>query len=430
MKHWILYFVFLFINQLVFAQEGADYYKADFFRYQDHIYKENIKTVLLYRTGWELSLPLVRLGTDEKLHLSFDDLDADVKGYQYTIIHCDVNWTPSDLKPNEYLNGFTEAPLRDYKFSFNTIQAYTHYDLEIPNEDMNYNLSGNYLIKVYDTDTSDVVITMRFMVADPRVNIEGHVRRDSDVEERNYRQQVAFTIDTKDYPIYEPYRNLNVVIMQNYRSDNAITNLRPKMVNGDVLDYVYDSGNTFDGGNEFRNIDIKSLRYQSARIKSFEFEDHKNQVYLWDDEVKTFKVYRSEDDINGNRLISCDDANDKDVECDYAYVHFFLPYPAPFNGGNLYVFGALTNWQYIPDAQMKYNYDRKGYKATVYLKEGFYDYWYMYLENGASTGDPTLIEGNHYETGNDYLILVYYRATGLLHDELIGVKTLNSHNNP
>jgi hypothetical protein len=431
MKHHILYIVLVFALCLpASAQEGTDYYRADFFRYHDHIYKKNIKTVLLYRAGWELSLPILQMGAGEKLHLSFDDLDADVKDYGYTIIHCDANWKPSDLKPNEYLDGFMEAPIRDYQSSFNTIQSYTHYDLIIPNDDMSFKLSGNYLLKVFENDTSDVAITLRFMVSDPRVNVEGHVKRDVNVEERNYRQQVTFTLDTKGFDIYEPYRNLNVVIMQNYRTDNAITNLKPMMVNGDRLDYTYDSGNTFNGANEFRNIDIKSLRYQSARIKSFDFENRQNQIYLWDDDPRTFKVYRTEDDINGSRLISCDEGDDPGADCDYAEVHFHLTYPTPLADGNLYIFGALTNWQYIPEARMRYDNAKKGYDGILYLKEGFYDYCYMFLENGSSTGDPTLIEGNHYETGNDYLILIYYRAPGLLYDQLIGVKTLDSHNNP
>jgi hypothetical protein len=412
------------------GQEEVDYYTAEYFRYTDHIYKGNIKSVLLCRVGWEMTSPVVRFNSDDCLRLSFDDLEGDTKDYRYTILHCNANWTPSDLRPNEYLDGYTEDQIEDYKFSFNTIQPYTHYNLILPNDHIRFIIPGNYLLKVYETDSLDMVLSMRFMVVDSRVTITGRVLRSSNVDERNYRQEVDFSIDTKDYPINEPYRSLNVVVMQNNRWDNAIVNLKPRMVIGDELDYNYDADNVFDGGNEFRNIDIKSLRYQSPRIKAFGFENMTNHVYLWEDESRSFKVYHSEIDINGNRLVSCEDADDMDVECDYAWVHFSLKYPGPLTGGSLYIFGGLTNWQFNNDAVMKYNFDLKSYYDSLYLKEGYYDYQYLYVENGRSVGDPGQIEGNHYETGNDYVILVYYRPPGFLYDELIGIKTLNSRENP
>jgi hypothetical protein len=424
--------VLLFVSSglAVSGQQDIDYYQKEYIRFTDHIYKDNIKTVLFHRAGWELTPPVIHLNTDEHLQLSFDDLDGDVKNYLYTIVHCDANWSPSALLPNEYLEGYTEDRIEDYKFSFNTIQTYTHYDLILPNRDINYFLSGNYLLKVYDTDSSDMVLTMRFMVVNPKVSVTGHVRRASNVEERNYQQEIDFSINTKDYPIYEPYRSLNVIIMQNNRWDNSIINLKPKMVVGDDLDYNYDAENVFDGGNEFRNVDIKSLHYQSQHIKAFGYENRTNHVYLWEDEPRSFKVYHSEEDINGNHLISCEDADDVSIECDYAWIHFSLHYPALLTGGNLYVYGALTNWQFINEGKMIYDPGKKEFCDSLYLKEGYYDYLYLFVENGTTRGDSGMIEGNHYETGNDYSIYVYYRSPGYLYDELIGIKTLNPRENP
>jgi hypothetical protein len=88
------------------AQSDIEYYKKDFIRNDNYIYKDNIKTVLLYRDGWEMSDPVIRLNSDEKLRLSFDDLDADVKNYNYTITHCDAGWQTSDIQKSDYINVF------------------------------------------------------------------------------------------------------------------------------------------------------------------------------------------------------------------------------------------------------------------------------------------------------------------------------------
>jgi len=406
--------------------ESFEYFTPEYPRNEDHIYQKNIKTVQLHKLGDPMSVPIIQLNSSEKLKLSFDDLDGEVKYYSYTITHCNANWQNSDLSKNEYILGFTDEPIVDYGFSFNTIQPYTHYWHVFPSRDLSIMVSGNYILSVYINDESDIAFTLRFMVVDPRVTIEGEVKRATIIADRNYRQEVDFSINSRDYSISEPFINLNVVIMQNFRWDNAIVNLKPKMIIDDKLDYNYDYENVFDGGNNFRNVDMKSLRYQSPRIKAIRYENDKNHVYIWDDIPRPYKVFKSDEDINGKRLINCDDARDVGIECDYAYVHFFVPFPNPIADGNLYIMGNLANWQFTEENQMVFNSQRAGYEGTLYLKEGYYNWLYAFLPNNSTKGDVTLIEGNHYETENDYYILVYYRPQGSLHDELIGLKRLNS----
>lgn len=430
----IAYWIKLLIIYLVFSlqsgpsngQQDIDYYTSNYIRNNDHIYLDHIKTVLIHLEGDQLSPPIIRLHSGNRLQVSFDDLESGVKDYRYTIVHCDANWLESDLFQNEYITGFMEDNIDDYKFSFNTIQSFTHYKLFIPSRDLMFSLSGNYILKVYISDESDIALTMRFMVIDPKVTIEGRVKRASDISDRNYRQEIDFVINTSAYPIVEPYRNLNVMILQNNRWDNAITNLKPKLIIGDDLDYNYDKENIFDAGNEFRNFDIKSQQYRSPRIQSFGYENQQNHVFLWDDKNRSHKTYTFDEDINGKRLISCEDARDIAIECDYTWVHFFLPYSTPIADGNLYIMGAFTHWQFTKEGLMNYNAEKSGYEASLYLKEGYYNYLIIYLENGSEHGTMSKIEGNHFDTENDYLILVYYRKSGLMYDELIGVEVINS----
>lgn len=409
-----------------FKQEEPEYFSENFIRNEDYVYHQNLKSVQLRREGDDLSPPVIRFNSSDRLHLSFDDLDTDVKDYRFTLIHCDANWHNSDLFQNEYLPGFTEDYINDYKFSFNTIQTYTHYSLVLPTADLNFTIPGNYILRVYVSDESNIAFTLRFMVVDSRVGITGRVKRASAINDRNYRQEIDFQINTAAYPIAEPYRNLNVIILQNYRWDNAIMNLKPRLVAGDILDYNYDEENVFDGNNEFRNFDMKSLKYRSPEIKGITFEHNENHVYLWEDKVKTFSVYSYDRDINGRYYLSCEDVLDTDIECDYAYVHFLLPFPGPLTDGQLYIFGALTNWQLSKNSMMKYNPGKGGYTSTLMLKEGYYNYAYAFLPNNTAVADLTRIEGNHFDTENEYTILVYYRRPGMVYDELIGVETFDS----
>ncbi|MFH1319847.1 MAG: DUF5103 domain-containing protein [Bacteroidota bacterium] len=405
------------------SEDNDDYYKKEHFRFEDHIYYDNIKTPMLHKDGWQLSFPIIELNSNEKLKFSFDDMDADIKYYYYTVIHCDADWAPSDILPSEYIEGFIENEITDYKYSFNTIQRYTHYNLIIPNEDIRLTRSGNYILKVFlDNDIDNVALSMRFMIVDTKVTIEATIKRATLIDDRNYKQEIDFTIYHPGYDISNPYGDIKVVITQNGRWDNAVKNLKPLFVRNNELVYDYDEDNVFAGGNEFRYFDIKNFRFKSERVREIIYDSLAHHVYLVRDGRRSFKRYSFHADINGRYFIKTDEGTDSEIEADYAYIHFRLPYDAPMIDGNLYVFGALSQWNFLKETQLKYNYEKFVYETTVYLKQGYYNYEYVFLKDGETAADNTLIEGSHFETGNGYTIYVYHRSFGGQYDQLIVVK--------
>ncbi len=433
---------FVFSGSMVYAQverksqDSEDYYDQAFFRYEDFIYDASIASVLFHRNGFELSGPIMQFNSDEQLRLSFDQLDHDYQLWQYTVIHCDALWNPTDLWQNEYIAGFTEGYIRDYAYSFNTLQEYTHYELIFPNNEFQFTLPGNYLLKVYpDGDADHPIITRRFMVVDQRVTIEALIKQSSVVDQYFTHQEVQFSILNPSYPILDP-RELKVVILQNDRWDNAIWGLEPLMLRHNEIDYHYTDGrNAFEGGNEFRYFDIKSLRYHSERIAAIEHRRDGYFVKLLPDAVRASKPYITYGDINGKHLIQTEDAPDVSIEGEYVWVDFFLPYQTPFTDGGVYIMGDLTYWQFsalanapqaaFGKAQMKYNFARQGYEARLYLKQGYYNYLYAFLPNGSTKADLSRLEGTHYQTRNRYTILVYYREQGTRFDRLIGTEVIN-----
>jgi hypothetical protein len=217
------------------------------------------------------------------------------------------------------------------------------------------------------------------------------------------------------------------VILQNWRWDNTLDNLKPYMVRNDLLDYNYDNGtNLFNGLNEFRRFDITSTKFLSDKVRDITYNDTMFFAKLWDSERRTFKEYIIEDDINGRFLLKTNDEPSVSNYGEYVVVNFFLPYEAPIVEGNLYVAGGFNCWQYTPDNKMQYNYRRKGYEASIMFKQGYYNYLYVLLPNQSKTGDASWVEGNHSVTRNTYTILVYYRSRGEIYDELIGTGSFDS----
>jgi hypothetical protein len=417
--------VICFLMYLPAHSQEAD--SLDYIEASNKVYQPNIKSVLFHRDGFELSPPLMQFNHQEQLRLSFDDLDADVKEFTFTIVHCDASWIPSELSPDRYINGFTEDHIYTYSFSQNTLVPYTHYEILFPTDDLKPAIAGNYILKVYDQNPENLYFTRRFMVFDQQVEITGQIGQASVIEDRKSKQKVSFEILSPSLRIANPYRDLKVVIVQNGRWDNRIHDLKPKMVVGNKLDYNYDYENVFDGGNEFRTVDIKSLNYNTENIAKIESDRDGYYVTLMDDHKRTYQVYKSESDINGRMIITTEDRRDASTESEYVNVHFFLSYTPPLMDGHIYIAGALTDWSYSEENRMIYNFNRKGYEKTLLLKQGYYNYQYMALFEHSKWGDVSFIEGNHWETGNDYTILIYYREPADLFERLIGVAQFNSH---
>ena len=386
--------------------------------YKNQTLTTNIKTVLCHKKEDELSLAIINLSSDDKLLISFDDLDGDRKNYSYTIIHCNSDWTPSDLMQSEYIDGFTEQPISDYEFSFNTIQKYTHYKFEFPGANIKPIISGNYIFKIFE-ENGKTIFYKRFMVLDTKLHIDANVRRATLAEDRATKHEIDFTIRHTNLVIADPFADIKVLIKQNNKEDNAITDLIPQFVRNDELIYDYEDGNTFWGNNEFRHFDFKSLRYQSERIKSIDFDSTYNHVYLFNDKKRPFDRYSIEPDINGNFIIKSQEGWKSSIEADYAFVHFTLAVDN-ISYGDLYLLGAFSDWELKEDFKLKYNPDQKQYEGNVYLKQGYYNYHYALKDTATKRVDVSFIEGTHYQTRNDYYVYVYYRGVGDRYDRFVG----------
>jgi hypothetical protein len=387
--------------------------------YKNQITNPNIKTVLCHKKEEELSLAIINLGSNDKLLISFDDLDGDKKNYLYTIIHCNSNWTESELMLSEYIDGFTEEYISNYEFSFNTIQKYTHYQFEFPSTNIKPRLSGNYIFKIYE-ENGNTIIYKRFMVLENQLHVNANVRRATLAEDRNTKHEVDFTIKHPNLIIGDPFSDIKVHIKQNNREDNAITDLKPQFVRNDELIYDYENSNTFWGNNEFRYFDFKSLRYQSERIKNIDFDSTYNHVYLFNDKKRPFDRYSIfEFDINGKFIIKSQEGWKSSIEADYAFVHFTLPMNN-ISYGDLYLLGAFSDWELKDDFKLKYNSKQKRYEGSIYLKQGYYNYHYALKDITTNRVDVSFIEGTHYQTRNDYYIYVYYRSASDRYDKFIG----------
>lgn len=410
---------------LAAAQEGNFYY-------ENAVFKEEIKSMQMFRDGFELSNPVWEMGEETPLVFKFDDLSGEVKDYYYTVIHCDANWNESFILQGDYIDGFPENPLEDFARSFNTSFDYINYRLYIPNDNMQIKLSGNYALVVYENgNKEDIILSKRFYVVEPLVDVEGTVHRATLDAFKGENHEVDFSIFHENLQIVNPQQEVKVVLMQNNRWDNAIRDLKPLFIRDRALIYDYNRENVFVAGNEFRYFDNRSNRVNGENVLATDYHRPYFHKTIMPDEVRTNKRFFEYEEMNGKYVVESQDpeVDDFDTECDYTFVHFSLPLESILLGGTVNVFGELNYWNANKSNEMTWNFDTSAYELTLLLKQGYYNYMYVYVPQGSAVADHKNLEGSFWQTENDYQIFVYYREMASRYDRLVGYTQLNSKTN-
>jgi type 9 secretion system plug protein len=399
----------------------------------DKIYMPSIHSVKLFISGNQSAYPIIQLNSVMSLELHFDDLTANVKNYNYTYVLCDAKWAPVDLSPFDFLQGFTQGRLSQYRASSVAKTKYIHYQALLPDKSCTPKLSGNYLLKVYlNGDTSKLAFTRRMLVLDNILSIGAKVTQPFATQLFRTHQKIQFTFDKTKLNVLNPQQQIKIVVLQNYRWDNAVTGIQPTFMRGNIFEYSSDN-TVFPGGREYRWVDLRSFRFQSERVDSANLNTLPFNVYLKPDPQRTNLRYVTYVDLNGAYEINATDVNNPWWQGDYANVHFtFVPQnAAAFSNEKVYLIGELATGNCDnAECELDYNPDKKVFEKTLLLKQGYYYYTYVTksINNKKIVIETQDTEGNYSETENSYTILVYYRSFSDRSDELVGATTIDSRN--
>lgn len=390
------------------------------------VYTESVKTLQVIANEDRLLPPIVNLGGNNVIDIGFDMLTHDYHRLIYKIEHCNADWTPStDIFESDYLEGFNGQVIEEVENSFNTNLLYTHYHVRIPNEDVALKISGNYKLHVYrDEDGSDPeqpLLTACFSVVEPEVAVSASVSSNTDIDFNKEHQQLSFSINYSALPLNDPIRELKTIVMQNRRTDNWVLNPKPDIQKRNILEYTHNRNLIFDAGNEFHKFEILGFNRANMNVDQIQWHDPYYHIILNEDRPQKNYIY--ETDQNGVSVIRNEDDIDNETTSEYIWVHFTLKSPE-LPQGQLYIAGNWTYNQFIPEYRMQYNREREAYEASLLLKQGYYNYQYLYVEPGSRQG-RSLIDGNFFQTENEYIILVYHRAPGQRYDRLIGYRKMN-----
>ncbi len=397
--------------------------------YRTDVMDKLVKTLQIRANGKSATVPCISLYGKEFVEINFDMLHDGYRPLSYSIIHCDADWKQSELSPIEYMAGFQGMPLEDFANSMATTTQYANYIFRLPNEDIRFKVSGNYAVRVYDEDhPQKTLLTACFSVYEPQVSIAASLSSNTLIDTNQSHQEVSFMIDHSRFPITFPETDLKIRVIQNGRQDNAVTGLLPTTLLSSQVIYKNNRNLIFEAGNEYRRMEFLTTRYNGMHVDRISFHNPYYHVELMTDLVRRNMTYQYDQDQNGRYLIRCVGCTDANTDADYNIVHFTLQ-SALIPDGDLYLLGDIYNNVLDEKSKMGYNTTTGRYEKSVQLKQGHYNYMYVFVPNGETRGTTRITEGNYYQTENEYDILVYYRPMNTRYDRLIGIQHITNRVN-
>lgn len=382
----------------------------------------NIKTISFVSNNTNV-IPFFKLG--ESFQLQFDDLYSDEADYYYTITQYNYDWSaPTNLSKAEYLNGMDNQRIITYENSFNTLQLYSHYRQVFPNKFNQITKSGNYLFTVLN-DENEIVFSRRVIIYEEEVSVGLLVRRSRDFEGLEGKQNIEMSINYGDRILQNPIQNVKVTLFQNGNWKTSISNLKPQYTLGSELIYRYNKETQFWGGNEGYTIDNKIIRATNNTVARVTSGDNIYNTYLYTNTPRKNQPYTYFPDINGNFFVQNANSSNSGIEADYSWVYFALDAPE-FLEGNVYVSGIFNNYSLTDDYKMELNKKTGLYEKALLIKQGFTNYQYILTDKKGNIDFKNAIDGNYFQTENNYTAIVYYKGNNDRYDRVIGIANTNS----
>ena len=384
------------------------------------IFNKNVRTLTLTVDDDPTQPPYMPLGGRQHIDIEWDEMSHDYKRYRYHIDHCDWDWQPTDgIFESDFMEGLNDQLIEDFEKSFNTTQIYTHYWLRIPNKELRLRLSGNYRVRIYEEDEEDEpVLEARFCLFEKSAGIIAQLSSNTDIDFNRDHQQMTLSVGFGSLSVFDPQRELKVIVMQNRRWDCRIENLVPNVRRANGIEFTHNRNLIFPAGNEYHRFEILDVHRTATGVDRIDWFEPYYHATLF--AAQPDRAYSYIEDQNGVYVLRSADDYDDATTAEYVVVHFFLQSPR-LQGGDVYVSGQWSGQTFNPDCRMEYDDINQEYHAALLLKQGYYSYEYIQQD-----GLTTRTMGSFFETENEYQVLVYYRGQGTRYDRLAAYSIMHN----
>ena len=387
------------------------------------VHNPQVKTLQAVVNDEWMSMPVMKLHSDDVLHVSFDELSHNYHRYVCHLQHCEADWTPTEgLFDSDWLEGFNDLPIEDYENSLNTNVLYTHYQMQIPNEQCKLRLSGNYRLDIIDEEEDECVATVEFRVVEPIANLGIGVTTNTDIALNTQYQQVSMTLNYNSLRVTNPEEQIFVQVLQNGREDNMKENPSPNYTTQKGLQWEHNRGLIFEAGNEYHKFEVLDVSHPTMGIGAIVWDKEEKNYHAFPFYCEPVRNYVYNEDADGAFYIRNSDNEENERTSEYVYVHYKLMPARHYERAQVIVNGDWTTE--APDTYvMSYDEEEQSYNAVILQKQGYYNYQLL-MRDADGTTHRVPEEGSFYETENRYQAFAYYKGTGERTWRLVGYQEI------
>ena len=366
-------------------------------------------SVLLHPIDGPTLLPHVPLGGSE-LEFRFDDLDAGYRTLGYRLVPCTWDWHREPrLTAADCIRGFPDLQFPEIVPSFGSRVPYVNYATWFPNDMQEFTRSGNYVVEVYDlARPQDVLILRRFVVFEEDADLRARQLPTRDIGRSRTHQEVALEASFGNLRPADPTRDVHCAVLQNGRWDNALLDWKPRFVRPDALEYALEPEDLFPGGNTWRFVDLKSIRFVSAGISRIEDNGAEVRFLLDPAPIRNGLALRSRPDLDG-RFVVANELRDFHSGSEYVWTRFTLSANSHDHSPFPYLFGDFTGGVCSEAYRLSWSSSESAYVGEFLLKQGYYEYMFASCRGEGAPADLLPFEGSHALADNRYTFILYVR---------------------
>ncbi len=366
-------------------------------------------------------MPIIELGSNQQLVLQFDMIENRNRQFRLNVTHHNPDWSRSTLAPEQFMDGFGEAFFAGGRPSRSQRPSYRHYQYIFPNQDLRFRVSGNYMLRISDYNTDEVIFTIPFFIFEN----EGEIASSLDTifaPRRQFRIQhqprSRFT-----YPEFVefPQFDLKFFFIQNRfwgqaREVDSFDTATP----GSVY-YEVSRSNAFIGDYEFKFLDLAELSQRPPEILDFQPGFVPPRLILNVD-VQGLTNVRRQVSLRTSGFTK------PELDARYGDIRFFFQ---PEQGlelneeSKIYIVGDFNNWFIRDENKMQFNAEEHWWEGSAYAKEGSYSYKYVLVQNG-NIYDLAL-DDTFTRNRQEYTTFVYFRDPVQRHFRLLQSNTFFSN---
>lgn len=374
----------------------------------------SIKSIQLYANGDNNQPPIIELESEDRLTLSFDEL-TDINGqFRITFSHHDKYWKPSNIPQDWYLDGIGELVLGGGNKSNSRGPAYTHYEMNISQDEVKFVRSGNYLLHVSDATTGHELFSLPFFIIEDAGELSSTSQTIFNSGKNFSAEHRLFS--TYEYPEFVEYPDfdLSFAFAQNrFWTDTRFSESSDFNTPGSAK-FDLSPSNAFPA-----NIDLilKDLS---------NFSQNTYNIIEWIPGSTPPEAILREDVINF--LDSGSDSRYRTFEpksslrSSYANVLFRLEGDENLTDDDkVYILGDFNQWTANDRSALTLNPNSGYWEIRQLLKEGAYSY--QYVRSGVdSEVSLNSLTDNRTAKVQEYMSFVYFNDPELKFDRLLAIE--------